>query len=158
MAEITVEERIQNIEAFLLEDLKFDPSQVHRFYTDNVFKRTLAHIVGWTGRGAKMLRCTGGGELKTAPTTTGIEAYSRFEGVGADGWSGTFTWPQVVSRIDFFIWDNAARVKLYDANLVLLPELEIPAGFYSVDIRASQFMIANEVPGQVARYQLVGWW
>ena len=158
MPEITVEERIQNIEEFLLEDLKFDPSQVRRFYTDNVFRRTLAHIVGWTGIGAKMLRCTAAGELKTAPTSTGIEHNDTKSGDAPDTYGAMTSFSSVASRLDIFIWDNPILFVRYIDETHFDPGIEVPAGFYSIDAVTYGFILKNKTSGQTARYQIVAWW
>ena len=158
MAKITPEELVQNVEEFLLEDLKFDPPQVRRFYTSNIFSRTFSHIVGWTGRRARMLRCTEAGELKTAPTSTGIETNDSKPGNAPDDYAGMITFDQVASRLDIFIWNNPAIIKRSLDGLTYQDEIEVPAGFYSVDAVTVGFDIKNESAGAVARYQVVGWW
>ena len=158
MAEITPEERVQKVKAHLLEDLEFEPEKVRNFFTSNIFGRVFAHLVGWTGKKALMLRCTAAGEIKTAPTTTGIEHYDRKYGDADDAWPGTVNFESVVSRIDFFIWDNTAELMLIDCLGVGQPIFEIDPGFYSIDYRAQGFKIKNKTAGQTARYQLIGWW
>ena len=158
MGKITPEELVQNVREFIQEDLDFDPPQSRRFYTTNIFQRTLAHIVGWTPWGARMLRCTSAGELKTAPTSTGIESYQAEKGAGADTYQNV-TFEQMVSRIDIFVWDNPAQLRLSkDGGLTFFDEFEVPPGFYSVDMRAVLCQIMNKTAGQMARYQVIGWW
>jgi len=158
MAEITPEERVQKVKAHLLEDLEFEPEQVRNFYTSNIFGRAFAHLVGWTGKKARMLRCTAAGELKTAPTTTGIESYTVTDASATDGILKFFFSGAVVSRVDIFIWDNPALVMLSLDGTTYGAEIEVPAGFYSVECRALKFGIRNKTAGQTARYQIVGWW
>lgn len=158
MAKITPEELIQDVKEFLLEDLHFDPAQVPRFFVNNIFGRAFSHIVGWTGRNAKMLRCTESGELKVAPTTTGVEKYQPLKGNATDAWGNWLYWTNAVSRIDFFIWDNPALVQIAYVADTFGEEIEVPAGFYSVDIRSGAVRIKNKTAGQTARYQMVGWW
>ena len=158
MPEITPEERVQKVKAHLLEDLEFEPEQVRNFYTSNIFQRTLAHMVGWTGRQAKMLRCTAAGELKTAPTSTGIEHNDTKKGDAPDEYGAMQKFDQVASRLDIFIWDNPALIKRSQDGSTYEDEIEVPAGFYSVDAVTVGFSIQNETEFSVARYQVVGWW
>ena len=158
MGKITPEEHVQQVREFLLEDLDFDPPQVQTFFTSNIFGRAFAHLVGWTGRKAKMLKCTSAGELKTAPTTTGIEHAQRFKGFAEDIWSVALSFDETAARVDFFIWDNPGNFRLYLGGVLILDDVEAPAGFYSIDCRVDFFCIKNQTEGQVARYQVIGWW
>ena len=158
MAEIVPEEQVQKVKSRILEDLEFEPEQVVNFYTRNIFQRALAHLVGWTGRASKMLRCTEAGELKTAPTSTGIEHNDTKKGNAPDDYAGMITFDQVASRLDIFIWDNPALFKRSLDGSTYEDAIEIPVGFYSVDAVTAGFTIQNETEFSVARYQVVGWW
>ena len=158
MPEITPEERVQKVKSRLLEDLEFEPEQVVNFYTRNIFQRALAHLVGWTGLSSKMLRCTEAGELKTAPTSTGIEHNGTFEGTATDDYGMGLNFDQVASRLDIFVWDNAMRLRRYNPMGVPHDTIEIPVGFYSIDAVTCTVQVKNETPGQNARWQIVGWW
>ena len=158
MPEITPEEQAQKVKSRLLEDLEFEPEQVVNFYTRNIFQRALAHLVGWTGRASKILRCTEAGELKTAPTTTGIEHEKTWPGTAGDDWSESKHFNVVVSRVDMFIWDNPAEIRFYCLGLPIGNPIEVPVGFYSIDCRCEYFLIKNKTAGQNVRYQVIGWW
>ena len=158
MAKITPEELVQDVREFIQEDLNFDPPQSRHFYTTNIFQRTLAHIVGWTPWGARMLRCTTAGELKTAPTTTGIENYKLYRGDGTDTWL-VFTWEgNVAARMDIFVWGNPLKIELSVDGITYLQEIEVDPGFYSIDVRTRGGRFVNWTIGQNARYQIIGWW
>ncbi|MBA7642920.1 hypothetical protein ES703_50629 [subsurface metagenome] len=158
MPEITPEERVQKVKEHLLEDLEFEPEQVRNFFVTNLFQRAFSHLVGWTGKKSLMLRCTSAGEIKTALTTTGIEDYTRWIGGSPDNWSTAYGWPQVASRLDIFIWNYPVLIKIKKADETSGDDLEIPVGFYSVDIRNLGFQIKNKTPGETATFQVVGWW
>lgn len=158
MAEITPEERVQKVKADLLEDLGFEPEKVRNFFVSNIFTRTLAHLVGWTGKKARLLRCTSAGELKTAPTSTGIEYHDTKAGDAPDDYDSVIAFDQVASRLDVFIFDNPAYLKRYLTAESDLDEIEVPVGFYSVDAVTYGFKIKNKTALSVARYQVVGWW
>ena len=158
MPEITPEERPQKIKEHLLEDLAFEPERVRNFYTSNIFMRAFSHLVGWTGKRAKMLRCTQAGELKTAPTSTGIEYHDTKAGNAPDNYDSVIAFDQVASRLDIFIFDNPAYIKRYLAPGSDFDEIEVPTGFYSIDAVTYGFKIKNKTADSVARYQVIGWW
>jgi len=158
MAEITPEERVQKVKAHLLEDLEFEPEQVRNFFVTNLFQRAFSHLVGWTGKKSRMLRCTAAGELKTAPTSTGIEHNDTKSGDAPDTYGAMQTFDQVASRLDIFIWDNPALFKRSLDGSTYEDAIEVPVGFYSVDAVTAGFTIQNETEFSVARYQVVGWW
>jgi len=158
MAEVTPEERVQKIKADLGEDLDFEPERVRNFFTSNILTRTLAHLVGWTGKRGKMLRCTQAGELKTAPTSIGIEHNNTKSGNAPDEYGAAIEFDQVASRLDIFIFDNPAMFKRSLDGTTFEDEIEVPVGFYSVDCVTHSFNIENKTEASVARYQVVGWW
>ena len=158
MAEITPEERVQKIKEHLFEDLDFEPGRVRNFFVSNIFSRVFSHLVGWTGKRARMLRCTQAGELKTAPTSTGIEHNDVKAGNAPDTYGSAIEFDQVASRLDVFIFDNPATFKRSLDGTTFEDEIEVPAGFYSVDCVTHSFNIQNKTGGSVARYQVVGWW
>ena len=158
MAEITPEERVQKVKAHLLEDLEFEPAKVRNFYTSNIFGRAFAHLVGWTGKRARVLRCTEAGELKTAPTSTGIEHNDTKAGDAPDNWGAAILFDQIASRLDIFIWDNPAIFKRSLDGSVYDDDIEVSPGFYSIDAVTHSFNIKNVTALSVARYQVIGWW
>ncbi|MBA7539552.1 hypothetical protein ES705_31832 [subsurface metagenome] len=158
MPEITPEERVQKIKEHLLEDLDFEPERVRNFFVSNIFSRVFSHLVGWTGRGAKLLRCTQAGELKTAPTSTGIEYHDTKSGDAPDAYDSVIEFDQVVSRLDIFIFDNPVYIKRYLAAGSDFDDIEVPVGFYSIDAVTYGFQIKNKALLNPARYQVIGWW
>ncbi|MBA7711890.1 hypothetical protein ES703_120857 [subsurface metagenome] len=62
------------IENRFLEDLKFVKTQVKKWFVTNIFQRTLAHLVGWTGTHSKMIRCTSDGRLRVTTEVIGVTA------------------------------------------------------------------------------------
>ena len=158
MAEITPEERVQKVKAHLPEDLEFEPEVVRNFFVTNIFSRVFSHLVGWTGKRAKMLRCTQAGELKTAPTSTGIEYHDTKSGDAPNNYDAVIEFDQLVSRLDIFIFDNPAYIKRFLVAESDFDDIEVPVGFYSLDAVTYGFKIKNKTADAVARYQVVGWW
>ncbi|MBA7571306.1 hypothetical protein ES708_13065 [subsurface metagenome] len=105
-----------------------------------------------------MLRCTQAGELKTAPTSTGIEYNDVKSGNAPNEYDSVIEFDQVASRLDVFIFDNPAYIKRYLVAGSDFDEIEVPAGFYSVDAVTYGFKIKNKTADLVARYQVIGWW
>ena len=158
MPEITPEERIQKVKEHLLEDLDFEPERVRNFFTSNIFSRAFSHLVGWTGKKARMLRCTEAGELKTAPTSTGIEHNDVKSGDAPNSYGSAIEFDQIASRLDIFIWDYPVMFKRSLDGGPPDDEFEIPVGFYSLDCVTHSFYIKNETSTSQARYQVIGWW
>ncbi|MBA7550806.1 hypothetical protein ES705_43331 [subsurface metagenome] len=158
MPEITPEERVQKVKEHLLEDLEFEPERVRNFFVSNIFSRVFSHLVGWTGKRARLLRCTQAGELKTAPTSTGIEYHDTKSGNAPDEYDAVIEFDQVASRLDIFIFDNPAYIKRYLVAGSDFDDIEVPVGFYSIDAVTYGFQIKNKTPTSVARYQVIGWW
>ncbi|MBA7521501.1 hypothetical protein ES705_13608 [subsurface metagenome] len=158
MPEITPVERVQKIKEHLLEDFDFEPERVRNFFVSNIFTRVFSHLVGWTGKRARMLRCTQAGELKTAPTSTGIEYNDVKSGNAPNEYDSVIEFDSIVSRLDVFIFDNPAYIKRYLVAGSDFDEIEVPAGFYSVDAVTYGFKIKNKTADSIARYQVIGWW
>lgn len=153
-------EIIQEIkERGILEDHKFDPTQVRKFYAGNIFTRTLAHLIGWTGKKTLRLLCTTAGVLKTAPTGTGFEINITKKGNAPDSYGTAIDFGRAVSRVDFRSWDKDSYFKVSADNITYGDEMEMPANqFYSFDCSIRYLLIKNKVGGQVTRYEFVGWY
>lgn len=55
----------------LLEDLTFLKDHVRKWFVNNIFQRTLAHLVGWTGTHSVMIRATSDGRLRVTTEVIG---------------------------------------------------------------------------------------
>jgi len=79
-------------------------------------------------------------------------------GSAPDAYAGPITFDQRVSRVDIWIWDNAAIVKGSFDGTNFDDEIEIPANVaVSIDVCWLAFDIKNKTAGAVARYQVIGW-
>lgn len=156
---IKLEEMIQHIREKLLEDMDFDPKQVRRFFVSNIFTRTFAHLVAWTGTRAKRLLCTGAGILKVAPLGTGFEHNETHTGTGADDPGDEWQFTETCSRVDVFVFDNPAMVRRKIEGGIWEDWFEVPAsGFYSFDCTTDWINIKNKTAAANARYSINGWW
>jgi len=164
-----VEHVVQRIDEDLLTDLRQHPTQVRRWSIDNIFRRGLAYLVGWTGTKALMLRCTTAGVLKVAAIGAALEKYERNPSSATDGWvtiSGTavntetFTEPQ--NSITVWTKDYELYMEVQRTDGTWLPKILLRGDvneIFSQDIVANAVRFRNVVTDgtQNASYQVVGW-
>jgi len=157
---ITPREEHQQIrELHFIENLKFLPQYVENFYVNNIIQRSLAHLVGWTGKRARMLICTSAGILKVAPTGAGFEHVTDHRVTGADSYQYLDWTANPVSRIDIWVYDADAVIGHRNSLGVYEGEIELEAGsFYSMDVVAYGLRYKNKTAGQNTRLQVVGWY
>jgi len=133
----------------------------YRFYLTNAAQagKTITLAIGVESESfeifdvGKALEITGPVE-----TITGIEDYQVVAGNAEDDWGVGTSFTEIVCRIDFFIWDNPAQIRILDVQSIMGPIFEVSIGFYSIDCRAKGFYIKNKTAGQIARFQVIGWW
>jgi len=69
-------EEVQIVDSDLhLEDWKYKPRFIRRWFINNILRRMVAYLVGWTGNRAVLLRATSAGVLKVASVGAGLEQY-----------------------------------------------------------------------------------
>lgn len=61
------------------EDLSFEPESPGKFGVSNIVRRTLAHLIGWTGKKAVRISCTDGGKLKVSVTDHVYDNFYRVD-------------------------------------------------------------------------------
>jgi len=155
---VTVERVQQRIDEDLLTDLTQDPSQIRRWFVDNVFRRSLSYLVGFDGdTKARILRCTTSGLLKTAPTTTGLEDYTVKTGTGADTYTAgnTYTFTVGYSRWDILIEDNDAVISWSDEAGTWGGDVILTLGWHSIDLVKWGIRIKNRTAAANTTYQIV---
>jgi len=84
-----------------LEPLTFIPEQVRKFFVNNVFQRTLSHLVGWTGEKSVMVACLSDGTLKVSSQATG-QTTGKYNQVGV-GTSATLVIASNTDRISLAV-------------------------------------------------------
>lgn len=132
----------------------------YRFYLTNIAQaaKTITLAIGVESDSfeifdvGKALEITG-----SIKTTTAIEAYTVKAENALDSetvyqWVGFY-----VSRLDIFVWDNPLIIQFWLPLEAFGQEIEIPVGFYSVDIRTNSIQYKNKTAGQTARFQVIGW-
>lgn len=82
-----------------ISDFIHKPAQVRQWFTTNIVRPTLSHLVGWTGTKAVMLRATSAGVLKVANVGSGLERMEAASGVALAAESGDIEFAEAVSKI-----------------------------------------------------------
>lgn len=154
----------------LLPDLNIYPSQVRRFYTDNVLEPRLAYLVGFTDtRKAVMLRATATGLLKVSsfpPVFSRYYVNPTSNVVGFNTISGTAiiteAFPETVTRVDIYSKDADIYVELSNDGVVWGPKILVQGSLnqvMSIDFEAKAVRFSNVVTDGTANgsYQVVGY-
>jgi len=167
--EAAVERVQQRIDADLLTDLPQYPSQIRRWFVDNVFRRGLAYLVGYTGTKALILKCTSGGILKVATVGAGLETYERNPTSGVDGWITisaaevkTETFTETCNSLTIWTKGYECYLEISKDGVVWGPKILIRGDLnevFSQDIVTKAVRLSNVVTDgtQNASYQVVGW-
>jgi hypothetical protein len=135
------------------------PSYVRRFFVDNVFSRTFAQLLGWTGTKNVLLQATASGYLKVSSTGTVNEHNITSAGNAPDAYGAAIDLGRLCPTIDIFTWDFALVLKKSLDDVTYDSEIEIPPNFmYSFDCDARYIKVKNKVALSVSRYQLIGWY
>lgn len=157
-----VEELQQKIKQVSLknEDLILSPEFLREIYTTNRYQRSLSLLEAWTGDRAKLLRCTIGGVLKTAPVATGLEEYTSetdtlsdndFHEVIRDNVTPYARWDILIETKDAII---SFRNKY---NTDWSDEIILTVGWHSLDLVNNGVQIKNRVAGQNTTYQITAY-
>lgn len=140
-------------------DVTSKPSFLRRFFTSNIFTRSLAHLVGRGSKDSKLIRCTEAGELKVAVVGSGYEDNDTKVGNAPDAYAGLQAFDSICSRVDIFVFDNAMMIRRSPDGVRVNDEIEIPANsVFSIDAITASFEVKNETALSVARYSIVGWY
>ena len=80
-------------------------------------------------------------------------------GDAPDSYGDAIDLASICQTIDFYIFDNAAMVKVSYDGTNWGDEFEIPADIIvSIDVNVHSFNIKNKTAASVARYSVVGWY
>jgi len=143
----------------LVEEFNPHPSQVRRWFVSNILQKTISILCGWTGRKPVPIGATDTGLLYTASVGVPYAHQKVFAGSAGDAYGSDLVFPEYVDRIDVFVWDNPLVMKRAAPGGLYEEEFEIPANsMYSFDATTEKVAVRNKSVGQVARYQIVGWY
>ena len=156
---ITPEELWQKLKENKLNlDAEVSPRFLEQFFTDNLFRKSLAYLVAVATKHSKLLRCTEGGVLKVASVGAGLEFNDVKSGNAADAYGTAIAFDEIASVIEIWIWDNSAIFKRTHDGTTWGDEIELDPGVYRYEIVTHSFNIKNKTAGAVARYQVIGMW
>jgi len=153
------EEQQQIRELHFIENLKFLPQYVENFFVNNIVQRSLAHLVGWTGKRARMLICTSAGILKVAPIGTGFEHAEVHSANAVYNNYHDLAFANECSRWDIWVYENPIMIKQKNAIGVWEGETELPAdSFFSFDCYAQSIEVKNVTSGDLVHCQVRGYY
>jgi len=158
--EINAKEVCQQVkDIYELEDLELEPKNTHQLFVGGVVNRVMAWLCGWVDKTPVRLQATAGGILKVATTGVGFQHNDSWADTAADDYGAAKTFDQIVSRIDVFLFDNAAYIKRSLDGVTFEDEMELPGGCaYSFDCTTTSINIRNKTAGSNARFLIVGWY
>lgn len=157
-----VEELQQKIKQVSLknEDLLLEPEFLREIYTSNFYRRNISLLEGWSGDRSKLLRCTIGGVLKTAPVATGLEEYKSATDTLSDNDFHEAIRDDVTpyARWDILIETKDAIVSFRNKpNTDWSDEIILTVGWHSLDMVNNGIQIKNRVAGQNTTYQITSY-
>lgn len=125
----------------------------------NIIQAAIALLQAQGPTGIVALQATSDGALKVSQAQASLDEYEMLEGSGSDSFVEK-TFSQQVSRLDIFIYDNAAVIKIAKDKVSSYGgEIEIWAdSFYSIDALIQRVSVKNKTSGSNARFKLVGWY
>jgi hypothetical protein len=148
---------IQEID--IQEPLKFIPKTLAKFFVSNIFVRTFAHIFAHFGKVPKPVQCTEEGYLKTQTVGTAFVHNDTKSGNAPDEYGTPITFSYICYRVDVFVYNYDAHFTRSEDGQVFDPEILVKANtMYSFDCKTAAFKIKNRTAGQIASYQVVGWY
>jgi hypothetical protein len=158
--EIQAKEVCQKVsDIYELEDLDLDPKNTHQLFLGGVVNRVMAWLCGWADKKLTRLQCTSGGILKVATTGVGFEHNDTWADTAANAYGTAKTFDLVASRVDVFLFDNAAYIKRSKDGVTYDDEIELPGGcVYSYDGTTAAINIRNKTADSDARFSIVGWY
>jgi len=153
------EEQQQIRELHFIENLKFLPQYVENFFVNNIVQRSLAHLVGWTGKRARMLICTSAGILKVAITGWGYEHPKDHRVTASDSYQYLDWTDTPVNRVDVWVYDQPVVIGIRNELGVYEGEIELDAGAReSFLVTAYGLRYKNKISGFASRLQVIGWY
>ena len=143
---------------WLIENLEADPPQPRRFFTNNIFTRTLAHLFGKGLQQSIALSCTEAGALKTAPIGSGFQTYDTWDALLYAPSTIVLTPTSVASRVDLWIENNNASVRHSYDGVSFGDWFCVEANsFYSFDATTGSIEIKDESGIADVTYRCIMW-
>ena len=148
---------MQKIRSVLLPEIgiDFEPEFVEEFEISTDFSRTLAHVVGRTGKRSILIEATSDGRLHVAAAGTSMEVYLVESGDAPGDYDddSTFVQENAIYVTDFLIETNDATISFRNAAGVWGDPISVPVGFFSKDLIHYGVRIQNRA-APVATYEI----
>lgn len=141
-----------------IQDFNHRPSQVRRWFTNNIIRPMFAYGVGWTGTNAVMLRATATGFLKVANVGAGLDRMESLTGTALAAQSAGIDFTDTVSQVriianthDMYFRPSRDGTNYEDQVHIIAGEAQ------TLDITCASFMVQrygiNDVIYEVEGYR-----
>lgn len=135
------------------------PQTIRRWFVSNIFSRTFAQILGWTGSKNVLLAASEAGYLKTISTGTTFEHNKISAGNAPNAWGAAIDLGRICPRIDIFIENNKIQIQRSLDDIIYDDIFDVPANFfYSIDCDTRYIKVQNKVPAAIAAYQFMAFY
>ena len=130
----------------------------HKWFISNIFDRSLAYLVGWTGTSAKMLLCTSAGLLRVSAQANAFESYDTKSGTTANAYSANIEPDSVATKMEIWTNTNGLTIKISQDGSIFDDEIVLAANSYwSADCTIEAVQVKSTVTDNHATYQLLFW-
>jgi len=161
-------EQHQRIDEDLTTDLRVEPPEIRRWYTNNIVGKSLAYLVAFDReKKSKTLRCTTAGDLKVASTGAGLEVYERNPTSNVDGYitiTGTTVKTETFTEVNstLIVWsrDNELYLEISPDGATWNPKILLRGDLNEVfaqDLAVKAVKLRNVITDGTAdsKYQVV---
>jgi len=140
-------------------DLETRPEHILRWFSNNILRRMLGYLVGWTGIEYKLLRCDTDGILEVKSVGGKYTMVQTAAGNAATAWGVGIIFTTLTKEVMIQIWDYPVYVKFSSDGVNFSQEIELSADMiYGFEWKAFNIYIKNKVAGQVGRFEFAGSW
>lgn len=144
----------------IIRDIHVQPYTPY-FRTNNFIQNTFARLAGWypTSEDWRRIIVDAQGRVEVSTIQASYDNSDSKAGNAPDAFGAAIAFDDVAKRVDVFVWNNDAYIKMSPDGAAWNDNIEIPANtIINMDATAHSINIQNKVAGNIARYQFVGWW
>lgn len=153
----TVEKIDQRLDEDLRGDVKQFPSQIPRFFTNNLITRTFAYLFGFDSADKpKKIRVTDLGDIRIASGSELFDTLTVYEGI-TDVAGITLPFPNGVRFIEIWVKNNDARVRLTPIKGLETQIFAVYEGYYPISMIVKSVWIGRSGAAPDIQYQVLGW-
>ena len=137
-------------------DLETRPEHILRWFSNNILRRMLGYLVGWTGTEFKLIRCSHDGWLRTKLAGSSFRKTLTNAGTAADTFTEDSGGSADVGMVMVSVWDKALDIKFCYDYPTYGSEIELSADSVTFfDITCHRYSYKNKTAGQDARFEVV---